>query len=92
MGYNEPSDHTLAVLCKQQPVTFVFFHIISPNSPSHPFVLFSFCEPFLATILAPSFANCQQVCGKPVTTASGRVLRPEAGRVILLLRDINLPK
>jgi hypothetical protein len=33
-----------------------------------------------------------KVCGKPVTTATGRVLRPEMGRVILLLRDINLPR
>jgi hypothetical protein len=33
-----------------------------------------------------------QVCGKPVTTAAGRMLRPEAGRIILLLRDIHLPR
>lgn len=33
-----------------------------------------------------------QVCGKPVTTVHGKVLRPDVGRVILYLRGINLPK
>lgn len=33
-----------------------------------------------------------QVCGKPVSTSQGKCLRPEAGRAILYLRDINLPK
>jgi dynein heavy chain 2 len=33
-----------------------------------------------------------QVCGKPVTTNQGKCLRPDTGRVILYLKDINLPK
>lgn len=33
-----------------------------------------------------------QVCGKPVTTNQGKCLRPDAGRLILYLKDINLPK
>ncbi|MEW5298927.1 MAG: hypothetical protein WDW36_001997 [Sanguina aurantia] len=34
-----------------------------------------------------------QVCGKPVTTNSGKCLRPpDNGRIILYLRDINLPR
>lgn len=33
-----------------------------------------------------------QVCGKPVTTRAGKTLRPDTGRVILYLKDINLPK
>ncbi len=35
---------------------------------------------------------CTQVCGKPVTTTNGRCLRPDTGRVILHLKDINLPR
>jgi hypothetical protein len=34
----------------------------------------------------------EQVCGKPVTTNQGKCLRPDTGRVILYLKDINLPK
>jgi hypothetical protein len=33
-----------------------------------------------------------QVCGKPVTNNQGKCLRPDTGRVILYLKDINLPK
>ena len=33
-----------------------------------------------------------QVCGNPVSTNSGRVLRPATDRLVLYLRDINLPK
>lgn len=33
------------------------------------------------------------MCGKPVTTNSGKCLRPpDNGRIILYLRDINLPR
>jgi hypothetical protein len=33
-----------------------------------------------------------QACGKPVTTAMGRCLRPDTGRLVLYLKDINLPR
>lgn len=34
-----------------------------------------------------------QMCGNPVTTASGRILRPrESERLVLVLKDVNLPK
>ena len=34
-----------------------------------------------------------QVCGKPVTTNTGKCLRPpDNSRVILYLKDINLPR
>ncbi len=34
-----------------------------------------------------------QVCGKPVTTTSGKALRPpDNSRVILYLKDLNLPR
>ncbi len=34
-----------------------------------------------------------QVCGKPVTSNMGKVLRPpDNSRVILYLKDINLPR
>jgi hypothetical protein len=39
---------------------------------------------------APPFL---QVCGKPVTTNTGKCLRPEDNaRIILFLKDINLPR
>ena len=34
-----------------------------------------------------------QVCGKPVTTNSGKSLRPpDNARIILYLKDVNLPR
>lgn len=34
-----------------------------------------------------------QICGKPVSTNSGRVLRPRSSeRLILYLKDVNLPR
>jgi hypothetical protein len=38
-------------------------------------------------------SRCLQVCGKPVTTATGKCLSPPGNsRVILYLKDINLPQ
>lgn len=34
----------------------------------------------------------RQMCGNPVSTTTGRVLRPSTDRMILYLKDINLPR
>ncbi|KAL3130926.1 hypothetical protein ABBQ38_000251 [Trebouxia sp. C0009 RCD-2024] len=45
------------------------------------------------TTAANIIQKLEQMCGKPVSTNTGRVLRPKAsGNLVLFLRDINLPK
>jgi hypothetical protein len=44
------------------------------------------------TRAADVVAALAQACGKPVTTAAGRCLRPDGGRLVLYLRDIDLPR
>lgn len=52
------------------------------------------CGPGLETYEATDpHDHGSQVCGKPVTTNTGKCLRPhDNGRVILYLKDINLPR
>ncbi|KAL0047749.1 hypothetical protein WJX82_010930, partial [Trebouxia sp. C0006] len=45
------------------------------------------------TAAANMIQKLEQMCGTPVSTNTGRVLRPrDSGKLVLYLRDINLPK
>ncbi|KAL0018230.1 hypothetical protein WJX79_009392, partial [Trebouxia sp. C0005] len=45
------------------------------------------------TTAANLIQKLEQMCGTPVSTSTGRVLRPrDSGKLVLYLRDINLPK